>query len=84
MGPLSQYPSGTVAMIVLFCLSLHSFAYRHRAWTPNLDEIGAPVVDEADEIEDERDDRDELSEIIDSGDDADETELAIDDRRWAT
>lgn len=81
VGPLSQYPSGTVAMMVLFCFSLHCFAYRHRAWTSSLDEIGAPVVDEADEIEDERDDRDELSEIIDSGDDIDETELAKDDRR---
>jgi hypothetical protein len=69
-------------MAVLFILSLQSFAYRQRAWTSNLDEIGALISDEAEEIEDERDDRDEVSEIIDSGDDIDETELANDDRRW--
>jgi hypothetical protein len=46
--------------------------------------MGAQVNDEADEIEDEREDRDELSEIIDSGDDIDETELANDDRRCKT
>jgi len=47
-----------------------------------LDERGALTSDEADEIEDEREDRDELSETIDSGEDIDETELANDDRRW--
>ena len=81
VGPLSQKPSGTVEMATLFCFSLHSFAYRQRAWTSNLDEIGALIRDEAEEIEDERDDRDEVSETIDSGDDIDETELANDDRR---
>jgi len=81
---LSQYPSGTVAMTVLFIFSLHSFAYRQRAWTSNLDEIGALVKDEAEEIEEERDDRDDVSEIIDSGEDIDETELAKEDRRWHT
>jgi len=80
---LSQNPSGTDAMAVLF-LSLHSFAYRQRAWTSNLDEIGALVRDEAEEIEDERDDRDEVSETMDSGDDIDVTELANDDRRSDT
>jgi len=84
VGPLSQYPSGTVVMAVLFILSLQSFAYRQRAWTSNLDEIGALISDEAEEIEDERDDRDEVSETIDSGDDIDETELANEDRRWET
>ena len=68
-------------MMVRFCLSLHCFAYRHRACTSSLDEIGAAAVDEADEIEEERDDRDEVSEIIDSGDDIEETELAKEDRR---
>jgi len=71
-------------MTVLFIFSLHSFAYRQRAWTSNLDEIGALVKDEAEEIEEERDDRDDVSEIIDSGEDIDETELAKEDRRWHT
>jgi len=83
-GRLSQYPSGTVAIVGLLILSLHSFAYRQRAWTSNLDEIGALVNDDADEIEDERDDRDEVSETIDSGEDIEETELANDERRWHT
>jgi len=84
VGPLSQYPSGTVAMAVLIDFSLHNFAYRHRAWTSNDLEIGAFVNDDADEIEDERDDREELelSETIDSGDDIEDTEVASDDRRW--
>jgi hypothetical protein len=64
--------------------SLHSFAYRHRAWTSNLDDRGALVSDDADEMEDERDDLDELSETIDSGDDIEETEFANDDRRCET
>jgi hypothetical protein len=87
VGPLSQYPSGTVAMTVLTIFSLHSFAYRHRAWTSNdFGGIGALVSDDADEIEDERDDREdvELSETIDSGDDIEDTEVANDDRRWET
>jgi len=84
VGPLSQYPSGTVAMTVLFCFSLHSFAYRQRAWTSNLDDRGALISDEAEEIEDERDVRAELSEIMDSGDDIDDVELANDDRRQET
>jgi hypothetical protein len=46
-----------------------------------LDEIGALISDDADEIEEERDDRDEVSETIDSGEDIEETELANDDRR---
>jgi hypothetical protein len=71
-------------MIVLFCFSLQSFAYRQRAWTSNLDETVALIKDEADEIEDDRDDRDEVSETIDSGDDIEETELANEDRRWET
>lgn len=71
-------------MTVLFIFSLQSFAYRQRAWTSNLDEIGAAISDEAEEIEDERDDLDEVSEIIDSGDDIEETELANEDRRWET
>lgn len=70
-------------MVVLF-FSLHSFAYRQRAWTSNLDEIGAHVNDDADEIEEERDDLDEVSETIDSGEDIEETELANEDRRWHT
>jgi hypothetical protein len=49
-----------------------------------LDEKGAQVNDDADEIEEERDDLDEVSEIIDSGDDIEETELAKEDRRWQT
>jgi len=64
--------------------SLHSLAYRQRAWISSFAEIGALVNDEADEIEDERDDLDELSETIDSGDDIEETEFARDDRRWET
>jgi len=74
-------------MAVLIDFSLHSFAYRHRAWTSNdLDEIGALDSDDADEIEDERDDLEEveLSEIIDSGDDIEDTDVASDDRRWET
>lgn len=67
-------------MVVLF-FSLHSFAYRQRAWTSSLDEIGAHVNDDADEIEEERDDLDEVSETIDSGEDIEETELANEDRR---
>lgn len=63
-------------------LSLHSFAYRHRACTSNLVD-GALANDEADEIEDERDVRDE-SEIIDSGEDAVEIELASEERRVET
>ena len=70
-------------MIVLF-LSLHCFAYRQRACTSNLDETGALVNDEADEMEDGREDLDELSETMDSGDDMDETEVAKEDRRWET
>lgn len=69
-------------MAVRFILSLHSFAYRQRAWTSNLDETGAQVSDDAEEIEEERDDRDDVSEIIDSGEDIEETELANEDRRW--
>jgi hypothetical protein len=48
-----------------------------------LDEIGAPINDEADEIEEEREDRDEVSEIIDSGEDIEIEliELANEDRR---
>jgi hypothetical protein len=49
-----------------------------------LDETGALVNDEADEMEDEREDLDELSETMDSGDDMDETEVAKEDRRWET
>jgi hypothetical protein len=60
-------------------LSLHNFAYRHRAWTSNLVD-GALTNDEADEIEDERDVWDK-SEIIDSGEDMVEIELASDERR---
>jgi len=71
-------------MNILFCFSLQSFAYRQRACTSNLDESGALISDEAEEIEDERDDLDELSETIDSGDDMDETELANEDRRCET
>lgn len=59
-------------------LSLHSFAYRHRAWTSNLDD-GA-LTEEADEMEEEREILEE-SETIDSGEDALETELARDERR---
>lgn len=84
VGPLSQKPSGTTAIAVLFSFSLHCFAYRQRACTSNLDETGALVNDEAEEIEDERDDRDEVSETMDSGEDADETEFAKDDRRGKT
>jgi hypothetical protein len=69
-------------MMVLFILSLQSFAYRQRACTSNLDEIGALISDEAEEIEDDLDDREELSEIMDSGEDIEDTELANDDRRW--
>jgi hypothetical protein len=71
-------------MAVLFILSLQSFAYRQRAWTSNLDETGAPINDEADEIEDERDEHDVVSEIMDSGDDIEDSELANDDRRRET
>jgi hypothetical protein len=74
-------------MTALLDFSLHSFAYRHRAWTSNdLEGIGALVSDDADEIEDERDDREdvELSETIDSGDDIEDTEVASEDRRWET
>jgi hypothetical protein len=46
-----------------------------------LDENGALMTDEADEIEDEREDRLELSETIDSGDDMDDTEFASEERR---
>jgi hypothetical protein len=48
-----------------------------------LEERGALIKDEADEIEEEREDLDEfeLSETIDSGEDIDETELAKEDRR---
>ncbi len=75
-------PSGTVAIIVLlFVLSQHCFAYRQRACTSNLDESGALIRDEADEMEDEREDLVELSETIDSGDDIDETEFASEERR---
>jgi hypothetical protein len=72
-------------MTVLFCLSLHSFAYRQRAWTSrDLDEIGAAIKDDADEMDEERDDRDEVSETMDSGDDIDETEFANEERRQDT
>jgi len=71
-------------MTVRFILSLHCFAYRQRAWTSNLDDMGALVSEDADEIEEERDDRDDVSEIIDSGDDIEDTELAKEDRRWHT
>jgi hypothetical protein len=74
-------------MNILFCFSLQSFAYRQRACTSNLAVTGALISDDADEIEDERedlDDLDELSETIDSGDDIDETEFANDDRRCET
>lgn len=81
VGPLSQKPSGTGAMMVRAIFSLHRFAYRQRAWTSSLDARGALIRPEAEEIEDERDDRDEVSETIDSGEDIDETELASDDRR---
>lgn len=83
-GRASQKPSGTVAKAARFIFSLHSFAYRQRAWTSNLDEIGALVNDDADEIEEEREDRDEASEIIDSGEDIEEIELASEDRRQET
>lgn len=46
-----------------------------------MDENGALMTDEADEIEDEREDRLELSETIDSGDDMDDTEFASEERR---
>jgi len=48
-----------------------------------LDERGALIKDEADEIEEEREDlvEFELSDIIDSGEDIDETEVAREDRR---
>jgi hypothetical protein len=49
-----------------------------------LDGIGALISEDAEEIEDERDDLDEVSETIDSGDDIEETELANEDRRWET
>jgi len=49
-----------------------------------LEETGALVNDEAEEIEEERDDLDDVSEIIDSGEDIDDTELANEDRRWHT
>jgi hypothetical protein len=66
--------------MVLFILSLLNLAIRQRAWTSNLDEIGAPI-DEADEMEEDRDDLEEVSETMDSGEDIDDTELANDDRR---
>jgi hypothetical protein len=44
-----------------------------------LDESGALIKDEADEIDEEREDLVELSETIDSGEDIDETEFAKDD-----
>jgi len=72
-------------MVILFILSLHSFADRQRACTSNLGlEIGALISDEAEEMEDDLDDRDEVSETIDSGEDIEETELANEDRRWET
>jgi len=46
-----------------------------------LDDNVALIRDEADDMEEERDDLVELSEIIDSGEDIDETEFARDDRR---
>ena len=46
-----------------------------------MDEIGALIRDEADEIEEEREDLVELSETIDSGEDINETEFAREDRR---
>jgi hypothetical protein len=46
-----------------------------------LDDNGALIRDEAEDMEEEREDLVELSEIIDSGDDIDETEVAKDDRR---
>jgi hypothetical protein len=59
-------------------LSLHSFAYRHRARTSSL--ADGALTDEAEEIEEDRESRDE-SETIDSGEDAVETELASEERR---
>jgi hypothetical protein len=80
--PFSTQSSGTVAMtVLLFVLSQHCFAYRHRACTSNLDDKGALIGREAEEMEERREDLDEVSEIIDSGDDADDTELASDERR---
>ena len=82
VGPLSMQPSGTVAMIVLlFVRSEHCFAYRHRACISNLEDNGALISEEADEMEERREDLDEVSETIDSGDDIDDTEVARDDRR---
>jgi hypothetical protein len=46
-----------------------------------LDERGALIPDEADEIEEEREDLEELSETIDSGLDTEETDVANEDRR---
>jgi hypothetical protein len=60
-------------------LSLHSFAPRNRDWVPNRGLVVALNSEEADEMEDERDDRD-TSEIIDSGEEAVE-ECARDERR---
>jgi hypothetical protein len=75
----SSWSSGTEATVGLrLSLSLHSFAYRHRACTSSLDD-GAQT-EEAEEMEDERESRDE-SETMDSGEDAVETELARDERR---
>jgi hypothetical protein len=68
-------------MVIRRFLSEHCFAYRQRAWTSSLDENGALMTDEADEIEEEREDRLELSETIDSGDDMDDDEFASEERR---
>jgi hypothetical protein len=64
---------------LMLSLSLHCFAYLHRACTSSLVD-GALASDEADEMEEERDVRDE-SDIIDSGEEAVEIVLASDDRR---
>lgn len=75
-------PSGTVAMIVLlFVRSQHCLAYRQRACTSSLDDSGALISDEADDMDEEREDLVEVSETIDSGDDIEDTDVARDDRR---
>jgi hypothetical protein len=75
---MSSYSSETMVGIKLI-LSALGFPNRHRACASNLDD-GAFAKEEAEEIEDERDDR-ELSDTIDSGDDAVDIELASEDRR---
>lgn len=46
--------------------------------------MGALAIDEAEEMDEEREDLEEVSETMDSGDDAVETELAKEDRRCVT